>query len=80
MEKYEFRTDNLYYSNIEDKILTYYGLGYANSSNFMELENGIHSGYFIFATKGTIEFSTIVGKTKDDDYLVVINPSKIKRD
>ncbi len=79
MEKLEFKTDNLDYSDIEDEITRYYDLGYADSSNFMEIELGIHSSYFIMATKGTIEFSAIAGRTKDNKYLVIITPHKIRR-
>ena len=38
MENFQFKTDNLYYSNIERKILNYYNLGFADTSDFMELE------------------------------------------
>lgn len=79
MEKLEFKTDTVYYSTIEDEITQFYDLGYANSSNFVELENGVHSGYVISATKGSIDFSTIVGKTKENEYSITINPIKIKR-
>ncbi len=42
IEKLEFETDNLYYSTIEDEITRYYDLGYADSSNFMEFDLGVH--------------------------------------
>lgn len=79
LEKLEFETDSLYYSTIEDKITKFYDLGYADSSNFMEIDLGVHSDYYIMATKGTIEFSAIVGSTKDNKYIVTINPYKIKK-
>lgn len=78
MEKYEFEVDNLGYSEIETLILDYYNLGYANSSNFMKLETGVHNDYYIFATKGTIEFSTIVGKNNSGKYSITISPKKNK--
>lgn len=79
MEKLEFKAENLDYSVIEDEITRYYDLGYADSSNFMEIELGTHSGYFIMATKESIEFSAIAGRTKDNKYLVIITPHKIRR-
>jgi hypothetical protein len=79
VEKYEFITDSLGYSNIEREILNYYNLGDANSSDFMELEMGISKEHFIFAKKGTIEFTSIVWKTKDGQFLVTINPKKIRK-
>ena len=79
LEKLEFEPDSLYYSTIEDEITRFYDLGYADSSNFMEIDLGVHSGYYIMATKGIIEFSAIVGKAKDNKYIVTINPYKIKK-
>lgn len=78
MEKLEIKTSKLDYSVIENEICNFYKLGYADSSNFMELENGVHSGYVIVTSKGSIEFSSIVGKTKDNNYLVTIVPKTIK--
>ncbi len=80
MEKLEFESKSLSYSEIEDKITLFYGIGYPDSSNFMELEVGVHSNYYIMASKGSIEFSTIVGrKANTEDYLVIIKPIKLKR-
>lgn len=80
MEKLEFEVKSLSYAEIEDKITLYYDIGYPNSSNFMELETGVHSNYYIMASKGSIEFSAIVGKKANDEgYLVTIRPIKIKR-
>lgn len=78
-EEFEFITDSLSYSVIEEKILEFYELGYADSSNFMKLEEGISSDHYIVATNGVIEFSTIVGKTKDGLYSVTCHPSSVKR-
>lgn len=79
MESFEFKTDDLYYSNIERKILNYYNLGFANTSDFIELEEGIGNEYYISATKGDIKFSATVGRTPDNQYLVMIYPKKITR-
>lgn len=78
MEKLEFSANNLYYSTIEDKITNFYNLGYASSSNFTELEVGVGKIYYIMATSGSIEFSSIVGRTIDGNYLITIIPRKIK--
>ncbi|MDD2391667.1 MAG: hypothetical protein PHU94_01855 [Bacilli bacterium] len=80
MNKYEFTTDSLSYGNIEHEILKYYDLGFANSSDFMELQLGINKEHNIFATKGSIDFTAIVGKTNDNNYIVTITPKKITRD
>lgn len=78
-EKYEFTTESLSYCVIEEKIVNYYDLGYANSSDFMELTEGISSNHYISATKGIIEFSTTVAKTKDGLYLVICYPKSVKK-
>ncbi len=81
MEKLEFEVKSLSYVEVEEKITSYYDIGYPDSSNFMELETGVHSNYYIMASKGSIEFSTIVGrKANDEGYLVTIRPMKLKRD
>lgn len=78
MEQLEFKCDSLSYGEIEDRITSFYELGYTNSSDFMELELGIHT-YNIMATKGSIEFSAIVGKdAKGNGYVVTIIPKKVK--
>ena len=79
MEKLEFEAQDISYSTIEDAITEFYDLGYTNSSNFMELEIGIKSGYYIFATKGSIEFSSIVGKKEAGGYHITICPKKISK-
>lgn len=78
-EKFEFTTNSLSYGVIEDRILNFYDLGYANSSDFMELEEGMSSNHYITATKGIIEFRTTVGKTPDGLYLVICYPISVKK-
>ena len=81
MEKLEFETKNLSYVEIEDKVTSFYDIGYPDSSNFMELKIGVHSNYYIMASKGSIEFSAIVGRKENDEgYLVTIKPIKLKKD
>ena len=81
MEKLEFETKSLSYIEIEDEVTSFYDIGYPDSSNFMELRMGVHSNYYIMVSKGSIEFSAIVGKKNNDEgYLVTIRPIKIKRD
>ena len=79
MEKLEFETDNLNGYNIENKLKKFYDLGCVHSSNFMEIEVGIGNRYVIIGDKKDIEFSCTVGKTKNDKYLVMINPIRITR-
>ena len=74
---YEFETDSLCYSIIEEKITKYYDLGFAESSNFMELILGSNSDCIIITQKGSITFSALVGK-KEGNYYVTIYPEKIK--
>ena len=81
MEKLEVETKNLSYVEIEDKVTSFYDIGYPDSSNFMELKIGVHSNYYIMASKGSIEFSAIVGRKENDEgYLVTIKPIKLKKD
>lgn len=80
MEKLEFETKNLSYVEIEDEVTSFYDIGYPDSSNFMELKIGVHSNYYIMASKGSIEFSAVVGRNANDEgYLVTIKPIKLKR-
>lgn len=79
MDNLEFITDKASWGKIEEQIVDYYDLGYADSSNFMYLSNGINSSLCIQATKGSIEFSAIVGENKDGNYNITIMPKKIKR-
>lgn len=79
-ESFEFTTEKLSYSSIEDIILNHYDLGYADSSNFMELSEGHSSSHCIMATRGIIEFSASVGKMKDGKYLVTCYPSSVKKE
>ncbi len=79
MEKLEFETKSLSYVEIEDEVTSFYNIGYPDSSNFMELKIGVHNDYYIMASKGSIEFSAIVGrKANDEGYLVTIKPIKLK--
>lgn len=79
MKKLEFESESLSYSEIEDKITKFYGIGYPESSNFMELKVGVHSNYYIMASKGSIEFSAIVGrKAENKGYGITISPNKVK--
>ena len=81
MEQLEFEVKTLSYAEVEDLITSYYDIGYPDSSNFMELKIGVHSNHYIMASKGSIEFTAIVGrKANNDGYIVTINPSEIKKD
>lgn len=80
MEQLEFETTTLSSFFIEDKITYFYDIGYSHTSNFGELELGIHRDYHIMASKGSIDFSATVGKSANGKgYTVVIRPLKIKK-
>lgn len=80
MEEFEFQTDSLSSFIIEDIITLHYGIGYSSSSNFMELELGVHRDYHIMSSKGSIDFSAIVGKNKNGKrYIVTIRPIKLNK-
>lgn len=78
MEKFEFETTDLSYSNVEDQITTYYDLGYSNSSSFNELSLKWNTNLSIFSSKGSVEFNAFVSQTKNNAYLVCISPKLIK--
>ena len=75
---FDFKTDSLSYSTIEDIICKHYGLGYANSSDFMEIEEGSSSEHYITATKGMIEFSMSAYKLPSGNYTVHCYPRSVK--
>lgn len=54
-EGFEFQSDTLDYGAIETPICRYYNLGFANSSSFMELEEGKTTVITIIATNGSVE-------------------------
>lgn len=54
MEGFEFECSSLDYGTIENKLCSYYNLGFPNSSNFMELKLDAGNRITIFATKGSI--------------------------
>lgn len=77
MESFEFETENIDYSYVEEIILNHYGLGYPQSSNFNELRKGAHSGYFIQGETKDITFTAIVWEKVGGGYKVAIKPEKI---
>lgn len=80
MEQLEFETNTLLSSVIEDEITSFYDIGYSHTSNFGELELGIHRDYHIMASKGSIDFSATVGKSANGKgYMVIIRPLKINK-
>lgn len=76
MDKFEFDTDSISYNNVEERILNHYNLGYPQSSNFNELREGVHSGYYIQGEKADITFTAIVGKKIDGGYSIAIKPDE----
>lgn len=72
--KYEFTTDKLSYG----AITRHYGLGCADSSDFMEIEEGISSEHYIMANRGIIKFSISAYKMTDGNYNVTVCPSSVR--
>ena len=79
-ERFEFSVESLSYSSIEDIIVNHYDLGDANSSNFTELPEGNSSAHYIMATKGIIEFSSLVFKKIEGLYYVICYHSNVKKE
>lgn len=79
-ETFEFITDSLGSSVVEEMIVSNYDLGSAYSSNFMELMEGRSSSHIIQSTKGIIEFSAIVYKQKDGRYNVICYPNRVRKE
>lgn len=77
MESFEFETEDLSYAVVEEIILNHYECGYPQSSNFNELEIGVHSNLFIQGETKDIRFTSIVGKKVDGGYKVTIKPERI---
>ena len=77
MDKFEFDTNSINYNIVEEIILNHYNLGYPQSSNFNELREGVHSGYYIQGEKADITFTAIVGKKIDGGYSITIIPERI---
>lgn len=78
MEKYDFEINDLSCYDIEDKVTSFYQIGYAHSSSLNELQIGGNYNLFISAVKANIEFDAMVGKTKNDTFSVSITPKSIK--
>lgn len=77
----EYESNNLDYSSVESHICDYYDLGYADSSNFMELKPDSGQSITISATKGTIScWARAYKKSGENDvYLISISCVSISR-
>ena len=80
MEGFEFETESLYYGSIEAAICKHYDLGFANSSNFMEITEGRGQSITISAVKGSISCYVSAYKKKDENiYKVSVGCVNIKK-
>ncbi|MGE4348093.1 MAG: hypothetical protein AB7D46_11910 [Flavobacteriaceae bacterium] len=78
---FEYENKSLNYSSVESTICDYYDLGYADSSNFMELKPDGGQSITISATKGTIScWARAYKKSGENDvYLISISCVSISR-
>ncbi|MCB6570554.1 hypothetical protein LI142_13700 [Eubacterium limosum] len=78
---FEYESKNLDYSSVESHICDYYDLGYADSSNFMELKPDGGQSITISATKGIIScWASAYKKSGENDlYLIAISCVSISR-
>lgn len=80
VEGFEFDTKDLDYGSIEDAICRHYDLGYANSSNFMEILPGRGQSITILALKGSVTcFVSAYGKKDSDLFIVSVSNVDMKR-
>lgn len=79
-EGFEFETDDLGHNSVERKICCHYRLGWADSSNFMKLEETFGQEISICASEGCIECAVDVYKKNDSErYTVAIYCVSITR-
>lgn len=78
---FEYESNSLYYSSVESRICDYYDLGYADSSNFMELKPNGGQSITISATKGIVScWASAYKKSGENDlYLITISCVSISR-
>lgn len=78
---FEYESKSLNYSSVESTICDYYDLGYADSSNFMNLKPDGGQSITISATKGIIScWATAYKKPGENDlYLISISGVSISR-
>ena len=78
---FEYESKSLNYSSVESTICDYYDLGYADSSNFMNLKPDGGQSITISATKGIIScWATAYKKSGENDlYLISISGVSISR-
>ncbi|MFR8012254.1 MAG: hypothetical protein ACLU8W_10935 [Clostridia bacterium] len=81
MEGFSFESKSLGYGIIEFEICNYYDMGWAESSNFMEIEpNRPGQSITIMTTKGSITCYVSAYQKKDsENYIVNVNAVSIKR-
>lgn len=79
MESLSCQVENLYYSTIERKIISYYDMGYAESSNLpIEMNDNSSGNYSISATRKFGEFSIRTAKRTDGTFQLYISVIKLK--
>lgn len=81
MEGFQYESERLDYYSVERTICDHYELGYANSSNFLEIQPGwIGQAITIFATKGSISCYVNADPKKNSTlFSICVSYVKIKR-
>lgn len=79
LEGFEFQSDSLDYRAIENPICRYYRLGFAESSSFLEIEEGKTAAISILATNGSIECGVIAYRDKSTGkYKVFVSRADVR--
>ena len=64
LDGFEFLSDYLDYGAIEDQICRHYRIGFADDSDFSEIEEGKTTAITIIATNGSVECGVTAYKDK----------------
>lgn len=76
---FDFLSDSLSYSAIENPICKHYNLGFASSSDFTELVEGKSIGVTIIGTKGSVACGVVAYKDKNSGlYKVQVSRADVK--
>lgn len=79
LEGFEFQSDSLDYGAIENPICRYYRLGFAESSSFLEIEEGKTTAITIIATNGSVECGVTAYRDKaTGKYKVVVSRADVR--
>lgn len=79
VDGFEFQSDSLDYGAIEHPICRYYRLGFAESSSFLEIEEGKTTAITIIATNGSVECGVTAYRDKvTGKYKVVVARADVR--